>query len=50
MTGQKDGRGIGGSQRGRGAITGRFVKQSTVRRHPDTTVNQKTPRRRRRSK
>lgn len=25
---------------GRSAITGRFVKQSTVKRHPKTTVNQ----------
>ncbi|MGW0800612.1 hypothetical protein [Streptomyces sp. NPDC002692] len=27
--------------RGRSAITGRFVKQSTVRRHPATTVNER---------
>ncbi|MEU3603664.1 hypothetical protein ABZ714_33905 [Streptomyces sp. NPDC006798] len=26
--------------RGRSAITGRFVKQSTVKRHPKTTVNE----------
>lgn len=30
----------GGSKRGRSAITGRFVKQSTVRRNPATTVNE----------
>ncbi|MFJ6083213.1 hypothetical protein ACIQI8_17625 [Streptomyces sp. NPDC092369] len=29
-----------GGKRGRSAITGRFVKQATVRRHPDTTVNE----------
>ena len=28
--------------RGRSAKTGRFVKQSTVKRHPDTTVNEST--------
>jgi hypothetical protein len=28
------------SKRGRSAITGRFVKQSTVRRSPSTTVNE----------
>jgi hypothetical protein len=27
-------------KRGRSAITGRFVKQSTVRRSPKTTVNE----------
>ncbi|MFJ3176420.1 hypothetical protein ACIPJK_37445 [Streptomyces roseus] len=27
-------------KRGRSAITGRFVKQSTVRRSPSTTVNE----------
>lgn len=27
---------------GRSAITGRFVKQSTVKRHPATTVNEST--------
>jgi hypothetical protein len=31
-------------QRGRSAITGRFVKQSTIRRHPDSTVNESTRR------
>ena len=30
--------------RGRSAITGRFVKQSTVRRHPSTTVNERASR------
>ncbi|MGI5413830.1 hypothetical protein ACQEV9_44380 [Streptomyces chartreusis] len=29
-----------GGKRGRSAITGRSVKQSTVRRHPATTVNE----------
>ncbi|CCK28829.1 hypothetical protein BN159_4450 [Streptomyces davaonensis JCM 4913] len=33
--------GSGGGKRGRSAITGRFVKQSTVRRHPATTVNER---------
>jgi len=28
--------------RGRSAITGRFVKQSTVKRHPKTTTNEST--------
>lgn len=28
--------------RGRSAITGRFVKQSTVKSHPKTTVNEST--------
>lgn len=28
------------SGRGRSAITGRFVKQSTVKRHPKTTVSE----------
>lgn len=27
---------------GRSAVTGRFVKQSTVRSHPKTTVNETT--------
>lgn len=31
-----------GGNRGRSAKTGRFVKQSTVKRHPDTTVNEST--------
>jgi hypothetical protein len=30
----------GGGKRGRSAITGRFVKQSTVKRRPKTTVNE----------
>lgn len=29
-----------GGQRGRSAISGRFVKQSTVKRSPKTTVNE----------
>jgi hypothetical protein len=29
-------------KRGRSASTGRFVKQSTVKRHPKTTVNEST--------
>jgi hypothetical protein len=32
--------------RGRSAITGRFVKQSTVKRHPKTTTNESTGKRR----
>ncbi|MGW4323546.1 hypothetical protein ACWEMW_30795 [Streptomyces sp. NPDC004684] len=31
-----------GGKRGRSAITGRFVKQATVRRSPATTVNEST--------
>ncbi len=31
-----------GGQRGRSAITGRFVKQTTVQRNPKTTVNEST--------
>ncbi len=30
------------SSRGRSAITGRFVMQSTVKRSPKTTVNEST--------
>jgi hypothetical protein len=30
----------GGGRTGRSAITGRFVKQSTVRKNPRTTVNE----------
>lgn len=30
------------AKRGRTAITGRFVKQSTVKRHPKTTTNEST--------
>lgn len=34
-------RNTGGSgKRGRSAISGRFVKQSTVRKNPKTTVNE----------
>ncbi len=32
----------GGGKRGRSAVTGRFVKQSTVKRSPKTTVNEST--------
>ncbi len=35
---------ISGGKRGRSAITGRFVKQSTVRRSPKTTVNESVKR------
>ncbi len=28
--------------RGRSAVTGKFVKQATVERHPKTTVNEST--------
>lgn len=31
-------------KRGRSAVTGRFVKQSTVRKNPKTTVNESTQR------
>ena len=31
-----------GGKRGRSAITGRFVKQPTVKRNPKTTVNEST--------
>ncbi len=31
-----------GSKRGRSAITGRFITQSTVKRHPKTSVNEST--------
>lgn len=37
MAGKK---GQTGSKQGRSAITGRFVKQSTVKRSPKTTVNE----------
>ena len=30
----------GAGKQGRSAISGKFVKQATVRRHPDTTVNE----------
>lgn len=32
-------------KRGRSAVTGRFVKQSTVKRHPKTTTNETTGKR-----
>lgn len=31
-----------GGKRGRSAISGRFVKQSTVRKNPKTTTNEST--------
>lgn len=34
-----------GGKRGRSAITGRFVKQSTVKRSPKTTVNESASKR-----
>lgn len=37
-------RGMAG-KRGRSAVTGRFVKQSTVKRHPKTTTNESTGKR-----
>lgn len=33
-------KGSGSGKQGRSAISGKFVKQSTVRRHPNTTVNE----------
>jgi hypothetical protein len=40
--GRKPGRtAASGGKRGRSAVTGRFVKQATVRRHPSTTVNER---------
>ncbi|MFL6061471.1 MAG: hypothetical protein ACJ72E_09585 [Marmoricola sp.] len=39
MAGKSGGK-SGGGKRGRSAITGRFVKQSTVKGHPKTTVNE----------
>lgn len=47
MTGK--GRASGG-KRGRSAVTGRFVKQSTVRRSPSTTVNERVSRGSKKSK
>lgn len=32
----------GNGKRGRSAISGRFVKQSTVKKNPKTTVNEST--------
>jgi hypothetical protein len=43
MPGKKP-QGASDGQRGRSVITGRFVNQSTVRRHPDATVNESTRR------
>lgn len=39
MAGKKTG---GSGKRGRSAISGQFVKQSTVRKSPRTTVNEST--------
>jgi len=39
-----------GGKRGRSAITGRFVKQPTVKRNPKTTVNEATKKPNRRKK
>ena len=36
------GKGSSGGKRGRSAITGKFVKQSTVKRNPKETVNERT--------
>lgn len=33
-------KGSGSGKQGRSAITGKFVRQSTVKRHPNTTVNE----------
>ncbi len=35
-------KGSGAGKRGRSAISGRFVKQSTVKKNPKTTVNEST--------
>jgi len=35
-------------KRGRSAVSGRFVKQSTVKRSPKTTVNESTKAKRKR--
>lgn len=40
MAGKSKNTSGGSGGRGRSAITGRFVKQSTVKRHPGTTVNE----------
>lgn len=42
--------GSSGGKRGRSAVTGRFVKQATVRRHPSTTVNERASRSSKKSK
>lgn len=36
------GKSSSGGQRGRSAVSGRFVKQSTVKKNPKTTVNEST--------
>jgi hypothetical protein len=36
-----------GGKRGRSASTGRFVKQSTVKKNPKTTVNESTKKKKR---
>jgi len=38
MAGKSEGTG----KRGRSAVTGEFVKQSTVKKNPKTTVNEST--------
>ena len=38
-------KGSGSGKRGRSAISGRFVKQSTVRKNPKTTVNESSKKR-----
>lgn len=38
----KSGATSSGGKRGRSAVSGRFVKQSTVRKNPKTTVNEAT--------
>lgn len=35
-------KGSSAGKRGRSAISGRFVKQSTVKKNPNTTVNEST--------
>lgn len=40
------GKGSSAEKRGRSARTGKFVKQPTVRRHPNTTVNESTKKKR----
>lgn len=37
-------------KRGRSAITGRFVKQSTVKKNPKTTTNESTGKARKKKK
>lgn len=38
---KKSSKGGGSGKNHRSAKTGRFVKKSTVKRHPDTTVSEK---------